>query len=269
MKLNSFSSGLLGLSAAVLIATLSFSAQAAQQGTARVTRLHGMARYSTGNNVWLPVSVGTILKPGAVIQTASESSVDLVLSGEEGGRPSPVVNVNPGNIKTFSPGSDSLQNVVRLRENTLLAIDKLSWEQTGADTVTDTQLDLRAGTIFGNVKKSSAASRYEIKVPNGVAGIRGTLYSISANGVLTVYIGSVVVTYLNPKNPDETITKVVSAGQQYDMTTDSYINIPAGSRDSAQQQGQEMTGPETYYNQTTVYNEDHTITVVSPNEPVK
>ena len=68
-------------------------------------------------------------------------------------------------------------------ENTLLGIDKLTVTQTGADVVTETQLDLKAGHIFGMVKKMSAASKYEVKIPNGVAGIRGTVYDISAEGV--------------------------------------------------------------------------------------
>ena len=66
------------------------------------------------------------------------------------------------------------QNIVRMWENTLLGVDKLTFTQTGADVVTETQLDLKAGHIFGMVKKMSAASKYEVKIPNGVAGIRGT-----------------------------------------------------------------------------------------------
>jgi hypothetical protein len=77
-----------------------------------------------------------------------------------------------------------------------LAIDKLTAEDTGTDMVTETQLDLRAGRITGSVKKLSAASRYEIKFPTGVAGIRGTLYSITSGGVVQVGLGSVVVSYL-------------------------------------------------------------------------
>ena len=79
--------------------------------------------------------------------------------------------------------------MVRIWENTLLGIDKLTETQTGADVVTETQLDLKAGHIFGTVKKMSAASKYEVKIPNGVAGIRGTVYDISAEGVVKVSVG--------------------------------------------------------------------------------
>ena len=226
MKPSTITSKLFGGVIAIAVLALAMSAQAMQQGSARVIKLVGAARYSTGNNVWLPISTGTALRPGSVIQTASESVVDVLLSGEEGPANVPVSM----HVETYTPRSGSLgealQNVVRLRENTLMAIDRLTWEQTGADTVTDTQLDLRAGSILGSVKKASAASRYEVKVPNGVAGIRGTIYSFSTSGILTVYAGSIVITYLNPSDTTQTITQVVSAGQQYDMTTGQFTQVP-------------------------------------------
>ena len=89
---------------------------------------------------------------------------------------------------------------MRLWGNTLLSIDKLTSTQTGADEVTETQLDLKAGHIFGTVKKMSAGSKYEVKVPNGVAGIRGTVYDISADGVIKVLSGSCVVAVVAQRN---------------------------------------------------------------------
>ena len=70
------------------------------------------------------------------------------------------------------------QNVIRMEADTVLAIDKLLISNTGVDAVSDTELDLRQGTIFGNVKKLSAASQYLIKTPNGIAGVRGTTFII-------------------------------------------------------------------------------------------
>ena len=67
------------------------------------------------------------------------------------------------------------QNVIRMWGNTVLAIDKLTQFDTGVQTVSDTELDLRAGRIFFNVKKMSATSQFIIKIPNGVAGIRGSV----------------------------------------------------------------------------------------------
>ena len=72
--------------------------------------------------------------------------------------------------------AQAAQNVIRMERNTVLAIDKLSASNMGVNTTSDTELDLRQGTIFGSVKKLSAASTYQIKTPNGMAAIRGTTF---------------------------------------------------------------------------------------------
>lgn len=198
--------------------------------TAKVIRIKGAARYSaTANDQWVTLREGDILKAGAVIQTASESIVDLLVSADSVA-PSPVV-------RRFSPSTttDAAQNTIRLRENTVLALDKLSSEQTGADVVTDYQLDLRAGHILGNVKKLSAASRYEVKLPNGVAGVRGTLFDLGASGSLTVYFGSVTITYYDANNLRHTTT--VNAGNVLDLKTGNQTPIPAGNRPDSVQAG--------------------------------
>src|SRR3974390_3336961 len=158
-------------------------AQNAADGVATVIRIKGPARYTTGNNTWQPLRQGMVLKPGTIIQTSTEqgSFVDLVLSDGAASVPSPAL-YHPSipssytSLSSYQPSSD--QNVVRLWENSALGIDKISSMHTGADTVTDTQLDLKVGRVSGNVKKMSAASKYEIKLPNGVAGIRGTVYDV-------------------------------------------------------------------------------------------
>jgi len=59
----------------------SVSAQSVTQGKARVVRVGGHARFTTGNNVWQPFHVGDVIKPGTVIQTENKEGafVDLVL----------------------------------------------------------------------------------------------------------------------------------------------------------------------------------------------
>src|SRR5215471_16297236 len=80
----------LGVCGIVFAMATTLSAQAPYQGAAKVVRIKGSARYSTGNNVWLPLKVGSTLKPGTVIQTAkTDSYVDLVLAGTEVPTPSP------------------------------------------------------------------------------------------------------------------------------------------------------------------------------------
>jgi hypothetical protein len=216
---------------ACAIACAMVSTVAAQDGGAKVVRIKGPARYSTGNNVWQPLKAGMVLKPGSVIQTGTESGsfVDLVLGDVNAPIPQTAVAYRPhipnsmSTSMAYRPSAE--QNVVRVWENSALGIDRLTAMHTGAEVVTDTQLDLKMGRITGNVKKMSAASKYEIKLPNGVAGIRGTFYDITAEGIVKVYVGSVVVAWVNPQTGNVQ-TQVVMGGQQYDARTQTLTAIP-------------------------------------------
>jgi hypothetical protein len=194
------------------------AAQPATQGVAKVVRLKGSARYKVGNGEWQPLKRGDVIKPGTVIQTASKSSVDFVL----GDASAPVARAVPADTISYQPTAE--QNLVRMWDNTLLAVDKLTITETGADVVTETQLDLKAGHIFGTVKKMSAASKYEVKIPNGVAGIRGTSYDISAEGLVKVLIGSVVLAYVGPDGT--VLTQVIMGLQQFDARTGVLTQLP-------------------------------------------
>ncbi len=200
---------------AVAVALIGFAAQAgAKEITARVDSVHGNARVSTDGKNWMPLSKGDVLKAGSVIQTAERSSVDLVLGegsvGNMASASASSTDIRPvSNNSGGGGGSEGRANVVRIFESSMLGIDKLTSEQTGAGAMEETQLDLRAGRIMGNVKKLSNASRYEIKIPNGVAGIRGTGYDLSSSGVVKVFEGSVVVSYVGADGT--LVTKVVDA----------------------------------------------------------
>ncbi|SRR6266404_3001153 len=207
----------------------SVAAQTAIDGAAKVIRVKGPARYTTGNNVWQPLRVGTVVRPGTTIQTSTEkgSFVDLVLGDINAPMPSPVsfkpyIPSSYATSTSYQPTAE--QNVVRVWENTALGIDKLTAMQSGAELVTETQLDLKAGRITGSVKKMSAASKYEVKLPNGVAGIRGTVFDITAEGVVRVFVGSMVVAWVDPKTGN-VITQVVMGGQSYDARTNQITPI--------------------------------------------
>jgi len=194
---GSFSMAVVGVVA--LIGALAVSSvQASEAGKAVVRSIRGQAQYAEGAN-WLPLKVGQILKPGSTIRTANESQVDLFM--------------------------DQNGPVVRLVENTQLGIEKLSFDATGIDTVIETQLDLKSGRIVGIVKKMSHESKYEIKTPNGVAGIRGTEYDVSATSVVRVVSGSLVVVYV--KTDGTVVTQVVNAGEMFVPAESAVRPIPA------------------------------------------
>ena len=110
---------LIACGVAMLMVT-SLAAQTAKERAATVVRLKGAARYSTGNNVWQPIRVGSVLKSGALIQTAADSFVDLVLGENRLSASHPAV----GNDISYQPKAE--QDVIRIMQDTVLALDKLS-----------------------------------------------------------------------------------------------------------------------------------------------
>lgn len=188
-------------------------------GFVKVVSLKGAARTMPDGKA---IKVGAILKPGVIIQTAADSYVDLVLNNakatqglssavtDDASIPAATASAAAGGSSGYKP--KAVQDAIRIFENSVISVDKLVVTKTGAETVTETQLDLKAGKIFGTVKKLSAASVYEIKVPNGVAGIRGTIYLIGADGTLAVLTGAVVVSFVSN---GAVVTKEVPAGFQF------------------------------------------------------
>lgn len=201
----------------VLLAAATLTAQAAEDREAKVVRLKGSARYSTGGNVWQPIKVGDTLKAGAIVQTAAGSVVDLVFSEAF------LAARTPTHGESVSYNPTVQRDIIRIQPDSVLAIDRLTEVNTGADKVTETQLDLRSGRIVGSVNKISAASTFEVKIPNGVAGIRGTIFSISALGIISVIQGAVGAAYNTPDGPK---VEVVQGGFQFDIRTGELRPLP-------------------------------------------
>ncbi len=177
----------LGIALVAMLTASTGQAQSTKQGKAQVRAVHGSARYSTGGGAWLELTPGTTLNSGAVVSTAAASHVDLYL-GING-------------------------PVVRVSEDTQMSIDKLTYTDTGADAVIETQLNLTKGTLIGSVRKLAAASRYEIKTPAGVAGIRGTDYVITHTLMLLILKGLGHVAYILPDG--NILSESVSTGESF------------------------------------------------------
>lgn len=217
MKITrSFTGVVLALGIAAV--TVAWAQGAFGQGSAKVVRVVGDAQAITAGNERHPLKPGDIVKPGTVLQTASGSQVDLVLgnSDEDLGRQI----LQPS--FTYRPEGNATANAIRMFSDTTLSLDKLSSTQTGADTVTETQLDLRTGKIFGTVKKMAGASKYEVKYPNGVAGIKGAVFLMRADGTTSVYSGAVVLAYLKA---GQTVTRPIDAGYMFDAPSETLIPI--------------------------------------------
>lgn len=221
---------------AVLALGGSMVAQTVKPCMVTVVRIQGVARYSLGDNAWHPLLVGKILGSGAIIQSAADSSVDIVLSGDPVAMPqavsapdtiTPAADPNVRGLVSYKPMVQ--QNVIRMWGNTVLAVDKLTQYDTGVDTVSDTELDLRAGRIFFNVKKMSASSQFIIKIPNGVAGIRGSSGWIDFKGVIEMIEGSAVESLILNGQP---FTSSIPAGYQSNPDGGNPILIPQNVLDN-------------------------------------
>ncbi|HUB86680.1 MAG TPA: FecR domain-containing protein [Verrucomicrobiae bacterium] len=240
-------------------------AQTTQQGVATIVRVQGEASYALGDGVWHPLVPGKILTAGSTIRTEDNAMVDIVLGkGIQMPQAAPVPNdvsfapdAQVRGMVDYKPSAE--QNVVRLLGNTVLSIDKLTVSDTGVDTVSDTELNLQKGKIFASVKKLSAASTYFIKIPNGMAGVRGTLFGLDANGWLSVLKNSV---YLSIVGPDGKLTTVqVDQGNQFNPNTGQISPLPPQIIALLQQIA---TALDSLYLEVVSFSFDHTTCHISP-----
>lgn len=136
---------------------LTASTQAATPGAAEVKKVVGTATYTDGQGGG-PIKEGQVLLAGATITTGAGSYVDLDLK------------VNG--------------NALRVEADTTLSLNKLEYTKA-IETVVNTELDVKKGSTVANVvNKLSKASKYEIKTPAGVAGIRGTVLRAGATRIV-------------------------------------------------------------------------------------
>ena len=80
-----------------MVSTL--AAQTANETVAKVVRIKGGVRYKVGNNEWLPLKGGDIVKPGTIIQTAADSFVDFGI----GSGSAPIARPSAGMGLSFQP----------------------------------------------------------------------------------------------------------------------------------------------------------------------
>lgn len=143
----------------------------ATPGKAVVIKVTGSATYVDAKGSDGTVREGMTLHQGTSIITGTESSVVLDL-GENG-------------------------ETLVVRPNSTLALDTLQLVPTGIEKAARTQLDLKRGSMAFSVKKLAAASKYEVRTANGVAGIRGSEGVIYSTGVFQCTNGTLLVTVTN------------------------------------------------------------------------
>lgn len=151
---------------------------------ATVRSVTGSATY-TVNGMSNPLKVNMELPEGATITTGPNSDVKMSVNG--------------------------VTSAVDVRAETTISLAEMT--KMGRDS--QTQLDLKTGSILGQVRKVAANSKYEIKTPRGVAGIRGTDFMVSVSALpgggfsvtFSSITGTVFVTAtLGPNNNVQTVT---------------------------------------------------------------
>jgi hypothetical protein len=180
-KIQSIVAGALAL-AVIGAANLWAAENGRVEGKAVARAVHNNVEYQA-NGSWTPLRPNMELNPGVKLRTGPDSSADLSVNGNT--------------------------STVRIQENTTMVIPEMFrvGPVRGADT--DTTLDLQLGTVLGNVKKLSASSRYEIRTPHGVAGIRGTDFQVT---VVMETGGGYVVTFTSVTG-ELTVSAVINPGE--------------------------------------------------------
>lgn len=135
----------------------------AASGTAVVKKVVGQASFTSATGQGA-LTEGKVLLQGARITTGAGSYVDLNLS-ENG-------------------------DALRIEENSSLTLTTLNFRSepfSRGSKVINTEMEVSRGHVVANVvRKLSRTSRYEIRTPNGVAGIRGTCIRAGSTGVLAL-----------------------------------------------------------------------------------
>jgi hypothetical protein len=170
---------------ALALCATTLSAASNHEGYAKVRYVWGEAVVTKAGGVATKLERYMVLHPGDTIKTSAKSHVDLMLG------------YNNGSFQVL-PSSE-------------LTLDKLTYEITALETVHDTQLNLKSGTITGVVRKMAPGSKYEVKTPRGVASIRGTRYRISATGDFGAASGGGHMALVMPDGTIKTFT--INAGQ--------------------------------------------------------
>jgi hypothetical protein len=185
---------------------------------ARVFRIKGKAYWrSAADQPWREVKTGSRLAPGSEIRTAVKSRAEICFGRSprrmRGDRADLMIHVNPYHRFGHTTLYD---NMICVWDGSLVRFDQLAIVATEnvrrpAEVL---RIKLSAGHIFGMVPKLAEGSRYEVRFLAGAARVFGTIYDITAEGLVAVRSGKVSVTCPGSQKP-----QVVEGEQQFDVRT--------------------------------------------------
>lgn len=164
------------LAAGSLVSTLSAQSPLL---AAEVKGISGRAQFSTGGGPYQPLKGGMILRPGDVVQTASQSALDLYLGPAAG--------------------------TVRLTESATLSIDKMMVN----DTTSDVELHLKGGEMLGKVGAAADTSRFVVKTAAGFGAVVKGEFRFDARGSLVLLEGKAL--FITTPDSGEPVASHMSA----------------------------------------------------------
>lgn len=134
------------------MATSAFAVEARR--TAQITELEGMAAVKpAGGSEWMSAKAGETLKEGDTLKTEANSKAVLMI-GEK------------GEVGT-----------VEVAEKSQLLLSSMMFDQNA--NVSKTLLDLAMGEVLVKAQKlQSDESRFEVKTPTSIVGVRGTVFKV-------------------------------------------------------------------------------------------
>jgi hypothetical protein len=100
---------------------------------------------------WQPANDGMVVLPGDVVKTAAAGSVEVMLEGGKVGR-------------------------IEIKEGSLFRISKAEKNLVTGDKTT--LLELAIGKLIAHVEKLQGKSRFEVKTPTALTGVRGTVFEV-------------------------------------------------------------------------------------------
>jgi hypothetical protein len=235
-----------------------------------VIRVQGTADYSLdGGHTWFPIVVGKYFEAGSLIRSGDKSIVDVLIGKSLSEKTAEFMQFNTRANPAHNVIPQKENNMIRLRPNTTLGVDKLTVSEEDSSYVSDAELNLKSGRIFASVRKVSPSSVYLIKIPDGVAAVRGTQLQLDTDGSsssCSVSSGTVWLSFSitdasgNPimgpdGNPFPPVQVTLTPGQSFNLTQGLLNNLSQQLNNAASTSGNNTTqGTTTTVTQTQINN---------------
>lgn len=142
----------------LIVAVVTSSVFALEKRTAQIASLNGTAEVRlAGKSEWIPAALGMTLNEGDTLKTAPKSTA--------------VLDIDQGKV-----------GVIEMKEGSQMLIAELT-----AIPETDTSktlLDLAIGEVLVRAQKvHGEASKFEVKTPTSIVGVRGTIFNVKVEAV--------------------------------------------------------------------------------------